>query len=49
MLAAGSSLIETMLKKVELTETNRQALAAGKFIDKQVRVRPVTQADGFCY
>src|ERR1700758_3172015 len=44
------SLIETKLKKVELLEINRQALAAGRsFIDKQVQVGAVTQPDGFAY
>ena len=43
-------LIETKLKKVELLEINRQALAAGRhFIDDQVRVGAVTQPDGFAY
>ena len=44
------SLIETKLKRVELLEINRQALAAGRhFIDDQVRVGAVTQPDGFAY
>ncbi|HET7440963.1 MAG TPA: 2-oxoacid:acceptor oxidoreductase family protein [Terriglobales bacterium] len=43
-------LIETKLKKIELLEINRQALAAGRqFIDKQVQVGAVTQPDGFAY
>jgi 2-oxoisovalerate ferredoxin oxidoreductase beta subunit len=43
-------LIETKLKRVELLEINRQALAAGRhFIDDQVRVGAVTQPDGFAY
>jgi 2-oxoisovalerate ferredoxin oxidoreductase beta subunit len=44
------SVIETSLKRVELLEINRQALAAGRqFIDDQVRVGAVTQPDGFAY
>lgn len=44
------NLIETKLKKIELLEINRQALAAGRqFINKQVQVGAVTQPDGFAY
>jgi 2-oxoisovalerate ferredoxin oxidoreductase beta subunit len=43
-------VIETKIKKVELIEVNRQALAAGRnFIDSQVRVGAVSQPDGFAY
>jgi len=43
-------VIETKIKKVELFETNRQALIAGRsFIDHQVRVGAVSQPDGFAY
>ena len=43
-------LIETKLKKIELLEINRQALAAGRqFINQQVQVGAVTQPDGFAY
>ncbi len=43
-------VIETKIKKVELIEINRQALAAGRnFIDSQVRVGTVSQPDGFAY
>jgi len=43
-------VLETKLKKAELMEINRQALAAGRnFIDNQVRVGAVTQPDGFAY
>jgi 2-oxoisovalerate ferredoxin oxidoreductase beta subunit len=43
-------VIETKIKKVELIEVNRQALAAGRnFIDNQVRVGAVSQPDGFAY
>jgi 2-oxoisovalerate ferredoxin oxidoreductase beta subunit len=51
-LAAETALgvLETKLKRVELLEVNRQALAAGRnFIDHQVRVGAVTQPDGFAY
>ena len=43
-------LIETKLKKIELLEINRQALAAGRqFINNKVQVGAVTQPDGFAY
>jgi 2-oxoisovalerate ferredoxin oxidoreductase beta subunit len=43
-------VIETKIKKSDLLETNRQALAAGRnFIDRQVRVGAVSQPDGFAY
>ena len=43
-------VIETKIKKVELIEVNRQALAAGRnFVDSQVRVGAVSQPDGFAY
>jgi 2-oxoisovalerate ferredoxin oxidoreductase beta subunit len=43
-------VIETKIKKVELLDVNRQALAAGRnFIDNQVRVGAVSQPDGFAY
>jgi 2-oxoisovalerate ferredoxin oxidoreductase beta subunit len=43
-------VLETKVKKTELLEVNRQALAAGRnFIDNQVRVGAVTQPDGFAY
>jgi 2-oxoisovalerate ferredoxin oxidoreductase beta subunit len=43
-------VIETKIKKVELIEVNRRALAAGRnFIDNQVRVGAVSQPDGFAY
>jgi 2-oxoisovalerate ferredoxin oxidoreductase beta subunit len=51
-LAAETAIgvLETKLKRVELLEINRQALAAGRnFIDNQVRVGAVTQPDGFAY
>jgi Pyruvate/2-oxoacid:ferredoxin oxidoreductase gamma subunit len=43
-------VIESHIKKIDLLETNRQALAAGRtFIDHQVRVGAVSQPDGFAY
>ena len=51
-LAAGTAVgvLETKLKRADLLEINRQALAAGRnFIDNQVRVGAVTQPDGFAY
>jgi Pyruvate/2-oxoacid:ferredoxin oxidoreductase gamma subunit len=43
-------VLETKVRKTELLEVNRQALAAGRnFIDSQVRVGAVTQPDGFAY
>ena len=41
---------KTKVKKVELMEINRKAMAAGRdFIDHYVRVGAVTQPDGFAY
>jgi len=43
-------VIETKIKRIELLETNRLALAAGRnFIDNSVRVGAVSQPDGFAY
>ena len=43
-------VVETKIKKVNLIEVNRQALAAGRnFVDNQVRVGAVSQPDGFAY
>ena len=43
-------VVETKIRKVNLIEVNRQALAAGRnFIDNQVRVGAVSQPDGFAY
>jgi Pyruvate/2-oxoacid:ferredoxin oxidoreductase gamma subunit len=43
-------VVETKIKKIDLIEVNRQALAAGRnFIDNQVRVGAVSQPDGFAY
>ena len=51
-LLAGTAegVLQTKVKKVELKEVNRKALAAGReFIDHYVRVGAVTQPDGFAY
>jgi len=43
-------VVETKIKKVDLIEVNRQALAVGRnFVDNQVRVGAVSQPDGFAY
>jgi len=46
----GEGVLEEKVKRVELKETNRKALAAGRdFIDHYVRVGAVSQPDGFAY
>jgi hypothetical protein len=48
-LAAGTAMgvLEDKVKKVELLEINRKALASGReFVDHQVRIA-VSQPDGF--
>jgi 2-oxoisovalerate ferredoxin oxidoreductase beta subunit len=48
--ATAEGVLETKVKKVELKETNRKALAAGReFIDHYVRIGAVSQPDGFAY
>jgi len=43
-------VLETKIKKVDLLEIDRQALAAGRtFIDNSVRVGALSQPDGFAY
>jgi 2-oxoisovalerate ferredoxin oxidoreductase beta subunit len=43
-------VLETKIKKLDLLDIDRQALAAGRnFIDSQVRVGAVSQPDGFAY
>jgi 2-oxoisovalerate ferredoxin oxidoreductase beta subunit len=43
-------VIETKIRRTDLIEINRQALAAGRvFVDSQVRVGAVSQPDGFAY
>ncbi len=50
LTATAQGVLETKVKKVELKEINRKALAAGHdFIDHYVRVGAVTQPDGFAY
>jgi len=46
----AEGVLETKVKKQELKEINRKALAAGReFIDHYVRVGAVSQPDGFAY
>jgi len=48
--ATAMGVLETKIKKVDLLEIDRQALAAGRnFIDNSVRVGAVSQPDGFAY
>ena len=50
LAATAEGALETKVKKVELKEINRKALAAGRdFIDHYVRVGAVSQSDGFAY
>jgi len=50
LTATAESVLQTKIKKVEMLETNRKALAAGReFIDHYVRVGAVSQPDGFAY
>ena len=50
LAATAEGVLETKVKKVELKEINRKALAAGReFIDHYVRVGAVSQPDGFAY
>jgi 2-oxoisovalerate ferredoxin oxidoreductase beta subunit len=46
----AEGVLATKIKKVELREINRKALASGReFIDHSVRVGAVSQPDGFAY
>jgi 2-oxoisovalerate ferredoxin oxidoreductase beta subunit len=48
--ATALGVIETKVRRVELLETNRKALEAGRqFIDNKVWVGAVPQPDGFAY
>jgi 2-oxoisovalerate ferredoxin oxidoreductase beta subunit len=48
--ATAMGVLETKIKKIDLLEIDRQALAAGRnFIDNSVRVGAVSQPDGFAY
>jgi len=48
--ATAMGVLETKIKKLDLLEIDRQALAAGRnFIDSNVRVGAVSQPDGFAY
>jgi 2-oxoisovalerate ferredoxin oxidoreductase beta subunit len=50
LAATAEGVLKTKVKKVEMLEINRKALAAGReFIDHYVRVGAVSQPDGFAY
>ena len=50
LTATADGVLESKVKRVELKEVNRKALAAGReFIDHYVRVGAVSQPDGFAY
>ena len=50
LAATAEGVLKTKIKKVEMLELNRKALAAGReFIDHYVRVGAVSQPDGFAY
>jgi 2-oxoisovalerate ferredoxin oxidoreductase beta subunit len=49
-IETAMAVIEAKIKRVDLLETNRQALTTGRnFIDNQVRIGAVSQPDGFAY
>ena len=50
LAATAEGVLQTKIKKVEMMDINRKALAAGReFIDHYVRVGAVSQPDGFAY
>ena len=50
LAATAEGVLQAKIKKVEMMEVNRKALAAGReFIDHYVRVGAVSQPDGFAY
>jgi len=50
LAATAENVLETTVKRVEMKEVNRKALAAGRdFIDHYVRVGAISQPDGFAY
>jgi 2-oxoisovalerate ferredoxin oxidoreductase beta subunit len=50
LTATADDVMRTKIRRVELLEVNRKALAAGReFIDNYVRVGAVSQPDGFAY
>ena len=50
LAATAEGVLQSKIKRVEMMEVNRKALAAGReFIDHYVRVGAVTQPDGFAY
>jgi 2-oxoisovalerate ferredoxin oxidoreductase beta subunit len=50
LTATAEDVLRTKIKRVEMMEINRKALAAGReFIDNYVRVGAISQPDGFSY
>ncbi|HUM04832.1 MAG TPA: 2-oxoacid:acceptor oxidoreductase family protein [Terriglobales bacterium] len=50
LTATADDVLKTKIRRVELLDINRKALAAGReFIDNYVRVGAVSQPDGFAY
>jgi 2-oxoisovalerate ferredoxin oxidoreductase beta subunit len=50
LAATAVNVLRDKVKRVEMMETNRKALAAGReFIDNYVRVGALSQPDGFAY
>jgi Pyruvate/2-oxoacid:ferredoxin oxidoreductase gamma subunit len=50
LATTAQGVLETTIKRVEMKEVNRKALAAGRdFIDHYVRIGAVSQPDGFAY
>ena len=50
LAATAENVLATTVKRVDMKEVNRKALAAGRdFIDHYVRVGAVSQPDGFAY
>lgn len=50
LAATAEGVLKAKIRRVELMEVNRKALAAGReFIDHYVRVGAVSQPDGFAY
>ena len=50
LTATADDVLKTKIRRVELLEVNRKALATGReFIDNYVRVGAVSQPDGFAY
>jgi len=50
LTATAEDVLKTKIRRVELLDVNRKALASGReFIDNYVRVGAVSQPDGFAY